>query len=557
VSPAAVIETAREALVAGEADAAVGLLRGLIDQAPQLHDARYGLAAALAAGGDAAGAAQALDDARLLHAIALMRANGVDVQRCRADPAYAIDIGLKFYAARHVAIASTAFSLGVAAGYAERQGLLTYALSLQHQGRAEEATQVFAAVNQMFPSPVTHQFLLFSLFAVENGVERHVAEARRWGRLYGQAPTPKPFPYARDPNRRIRVGYVAPSFCETQSRQFTQPVMQGHDRGAFEVFAYPAKAETGDWAAEVTVRAIGTTPDSAALALIRADEIDILVDCWGHNAGNRLTMFARRAAPIQVSWLNYQQTTGVAAMDYVLHADSVDQPGMQDLFNEEIVRLGVTSAPFRSDARGTTPAPALRNGYVTFGSFINPTKLTGETVAGWAGVLSAQPGSKLVLKYGYFIDPVLQATTAARFAGHGVDPRRIVFQGHTTGDAYEAAFGEIDLALDPSPCPGGTTTLEALSRGVPVLTLAGETFYSRIGVQQVVGAGLSELVAESWDDYAARAAAASETPERLQSLRERAYAGFAAAPCHDEAAVVGRMEDAYRAMFARWISQPA
>lgn len=550
MSALALLETARDAMIAGDSDTATALLQALVSEAPQLHDARYGLASALFASGRFDDAAATMDDARLLHAAAIMRANGVDLARCRADAVYAATIGSKFYAAKHVATASVAFSLAVSAGYTDKPGLLTYGLSLQHQGRAEEAAQVFAAVNEMYPSAATHQFLLFSLFACDNGVERHAAEARRWGERYGRSSEPAPCLQPLG-GRRIRVGYVAPSFYGSQVRQFLEPVLEGHDRAAFEVFAYAAKDEADRCPPDMVARAIGHLPDSQAAAVIRDDGIDVLIDCWGHNAGSRLTLFARRPAPIQVSWLNYQQTTGAPAIDYVMCADSVDQPGMDALLTEEIVRLGAASAPFRPDAAGASPAPALRNGYVTFGSFLNPTKLTAETIAGWARVLIGRPGSRLVLKYGYFADPVLRSVTAARFAGHGVDPRRIEFRGHTTGDAYEAEFADIDLALDASPCPGGTTTLEALSRGVPVLYLAGPTYYSRIGVQIVAGAGLPDLVADSWDDYVARAVAATESPEALQALRERAREGFAAAIYRDEPAVIGRLEDAYREMVRR------
>ena len=144
------------------------------------------------------------------------------------------------------------------------------------------------------------------------------------------------------------------------------------------------------------------------------------------------------------------------------------------------------------------------------------------------------------------------ADTAARFAGLGVDPSRLVFQGHTSGADYHAAFDQVDLALDPTPAPGGTTSLEALAHGVPVLTLAGEDFYSRIGVQVVAGGGFPELVASSAEGYVAIAAALAADPERLQALRADAPARFASSVFRDEAGVTRRLEDAYRAMFARW-----
>jgi predicted O-linked N-acetylglucosamine transferase (SPINDLY family) len=309
----------------------------------------------------------------------------------------------------------------------------------------------------------------------------------------------------------------------------------------------------------MTLRPIGRLADRAAAALIRSDGIDVLVDVWGHNAGGRLPVFAHRAAPVQVSWLNYMQTTGVAAIDYTLHSDTVDQPGMQDLFCETIWRLGATSAAFRPDRPPSgAKAPMARNGYPTFGSFNHPSKVTAVSVALWSSILRRIPNAQLVLKYRYYDDPVLQAATAAQFAAHGVDPLRLHFQGHTVGDDYAAAFDRIDLMLDPTPAPGGTTTLEALAHGAPVLTLAGETYYSRIGVELVAGAALPDLVADNPADYVEKAVAATADAVHMQALRDRVVTGFASAPYRDEKAMARRFEAAFSEMFRIWRqAQPA
>jgi protein O-GlcNAc transferase len=434
--------------------------------------------------------------------------------------------------------------------------LLMYALSLQHQGRAEEAIQVFRAAAELYPGSAAGQFLLLPHFYVQDGIARHAAEARGW---IQQHTVQAPEPAFRNPpagGRKLRVGYVAPSFTQSQVRQFIQPVLESHDRAAFEVFVFPASAEgEGGWSQPVQVQAIGSLDDKNAADLIRAQQIDVLIDAWGHTAGSRIGVFAHRPAPVQAAWLNYQQTTGLPAMDYVLHADSADGPGMAEAFVEKVWRVGAVSAPFRPDGDApTTPAPALKNGYATFGSFNNPAKLSDATVAAWARILKRQPSARLLLKYGYFADPVLCAVTSARFAAHGVDPARIEFRGHTTGEAYVAEFGDVDLALDPSPVPGGTTSLEALSRGVPVLTLDGPTFYSRTALQILTGAGLDELVARDWDDYVDRAVNLSGDGERLQALRDRVRAGFAGAIYRDEARVTRDLERAYRGMFEAWES---
>jgi protein O-GlcNAc transferase len=540
-------------LVDGEPAVAVAVARTFASQAPGEAEAHYWLSSALAANGDAAAAA-ALDDARLLHAIGLMRQMGADVTRIAQHADAAVDVANQLYRQRYVATASVAYGMALQGGERRLEPLLSYGLSLQHQGRAEEAIQVFRAAAELYPGPATQQFLLFAHFYAKEGVPRHAAEARRWA-VQHTVPLPQPM-FANGPSagRRLRVGYVAPSFAQNQLRQFIEPVIESHDREAFEIVLFPTRAEgeTG-WTRPVSVRPIGGLDDAGAADLIRSCGIDVLIDAWGHTAGSRLGVFAHRPAPVQAAWLNYQQTTGLPAMDYVLHADCVQGPGMAEAFVETIWRVGPTSAPFRPAAASiATPAPSLRNGYPTFGSFNNPAKLSDETVSAWARILKGRPDARLILKYGYFIDPVLCAATSSRFAAHGVDPSRIDFRGHTTGEAYAAEFGDVDLMLDPSPVPGGTTSLEALSRGVPVLGLAGPTFYSRTGLQILTGAGLDDLIASDWDDYVARALAVSSDAASLQALRERAQAGFAGANYRDEIAVTRDLERAYRGMFEIW-----
>ena len=519
---------------------------------PASPAARYDLAAALMAAGEAGGGEAMLEDARLIHAIGVMRSAGADVQRVRDDPDYAVMIAGQLYAQRHVAAASVAYGMAIAKDHVSQQGLLSFGLSLLHQGRAEEAIRIFTAVAEMYPGAACAQFQLYPHFMVSNGVERHAAAARRWASMYALPRGEAKLANVPRADRRLRIGYAGPAFGKSQARQFMGPLLDHHDRERFEVFVYPNQDEPAVWAQPVTVRPLAGLNDEAACALIRNDGIDVLIDIWGHTAGNRLTMFAHRCAPVQISWLNYQQTTGMTQMDYHLCADSVISDAMDAQFTESVVRVGITSAPFRPDVRGGSPAPILKTGVCTFGAFINPSKLSDESVANWSRVLLAAPGSRLLLKYGYFEDPVLRAATATRFAAHGVERERIVFEGHSTGEAYEAAFAKVDLALDPSPCPGGTTTLEAMSRGVPVLTLNGGDYYARHGVQQALGAGLPELVAQSWDDYVAKAAAWAADPAALTELRQRTREGFDNAACVDEPRMARVMEDAYRDLFGRW-----
>jgi predicted O-linked N-acetylglucosamine transferase (SPINDLY family) len=432
--------------------------------------------------------------------------------------------------------------------------MISWGLSLQHQGRIEEAVIAFTAAAQAHPGPKVHEFLLYALFFAEDGVRRHAAEVRRWAELHAP-PVPAGPPFANPPadGRRLRVGYVAPGFMNTQVRQFVMPVLEGHDRSAFDIFLFPNDAGPDAGIAGVTVRGLGALSDQDAAEQIRRDGVDVLVDLWGHTAGGRLGVFALKPAPVQCAWVNYVQSTGLAAMDYVLHAEALDAPGTAELFTEEIWPIGPVTAPFRPSARAEpTPTPALSRGYVAFASFNHPARLNDQTVAAWARILNGRAGSRLILKYDYYVDAVLQNATCARFAAHGVDPSRIEFRGRTSGADYLREFGDIDLALDPSPAPGGTTSSEAVANGVPVLTLRGPDFYSRIGVLRLEPLGLHELIAEDWDDYVARALALTADVQALQAIRQRVVDSYEGSAIRDEAGFTRRLEAAFAAMFARW-----
>ena len=547
-------DPAMAALLAGDALSAVAAFRARIAAAPADVEPRYGLASALAATGDAS-ATGALDEARTLHAVLLAASLGADAPRLSRDGDYAAEIATRLYMADWVAAAAVVFGRAIAAGHKSQAALLTYGLALQHQARAEEAIGVFRAALQLYPSPGAHQYLLYPHFLVENGPARYAAEARAWAERW--APPAEDPVFANPPlhGRRLRLGYVAPAFGALQVRQFITPILEAHDPAAVEVVLYCAtdEAERG-WPGHIAVRPIGQLTHADVAERIRRDGIDVLVDCWGHSVGSRLGVFARRAAPVQVGWINFIQTTGLQRMDYVLHSDSMAAPGTAALFTETVLSMGEVLCPYRPhpDRPPASPTPALARGQITFGSFNHPAKLSDATVRAWSRILAGRPGSRLLLKYRYFVDPVLQAATRARFAAEGAAPMRIEFRGQSDGADYLATFAEIDLALDPSPCPGGTTTCDALANGVPVLTLNGADFYARIGVQALAACALPELVAQSWDDYVARAVALTADADALDAMRQRVRPGFEAGPMCDAAGFVRRLEATFRRIFEAW-----
>lgn len=551
------VEQAREALLAGDPETAAALLEAHTATAPADHEARYWLASALLRLGRADEAAIAFDDARLLHGLAVIRAMGGDLAQCRSDGEYAAKVAANLYGQHLVGPASAAWGMAISNGRIDAQVLVSYGLSLQHQGRVEEASQIFGAAAENFPSPAVHQFLLFPQLFCEDGQVRHARESMEWARLHAPAAAEPRHANPSRQGRPLRIGYVAPNFAGSQLRQFMIPLLEAHDPSRVKVILYPARRETETgWPAWIDIHPIGDLDDAAAAELIRSDGVDVLVDCWGHTAGSRLSVFARRPAPVQAAWLNFIQTTGLPQMDYVLYADGSEAVETDGLFTEQLWPIGPVFSAFRpaEDRLPAVATPALRSGRVTFGSFNHPAKLSDGAVAVWAAILRSAPAAQLLLKYAYFADPVLQRSTQARFAAHGVAPERIIFEGRTSGKAYYEAFQRVDLALDPWPAPGATTTLEALSNGVPVLSLAGPKLtpaglFSRTMLDV---SGLGELVADSPEDYVAKALELTADIGRLNALRARVRPGFEAGACCDGPAFAGRLEAAFGEMFDAW-----
>lgn len=549
----------RQALLAGRAADAAPLFAAEIERDPAGHEARYWLASAMLLLGEPAAADQAFNDARTLHTLALARQMNADIAELRTNGDYAARVGAQLYGMGHVAMASVVWGMAIAAGKDDAQIFANYALSLQHQGRVEEASAIYRAAAAQFGDSGLHQFLVYSELFCADGEARHFAEARAWAERY--ASFPPPAPHANPPldGRRLRVGYVAPNFAGSQLRQFIAPIFEAHDPKVVDVVLYPANAASeATWPSHITIHPIGHMDDAAAAALIRQDRIDVLIDLWGHTAGSRLGVFARKPAPVQAAAINFFQTTGVPQIDYVLSAVCDDPPDLSAQFVERVWPVTSVFTPFRP-AEGRlppAPTPALATGQVTFGTFNHPAKLSPEATDAWAAVMRGAPEARLMFKYRYYGDPVMARQTAAQFAARGVAPERLLFTGHTTGEDYFKAFREVDLMLDCWPAPGSTTTLEALSNGVPVLAMTGQPmnlggFYARTILR---GAGLPELAVATPEDFVETALALAEDPAALDTLRARVRPGFDNGPIRDEAGFTRALEAAYVQMFGRWQS---
>lgn len=378
--------------------------------------------------------------------------------------------------------------------------------------------------------------------------------------ITAKLPAAAPHGNARDPERRLRIGYVSADFHLHSVAFFLEPVFANHDVAKVELFAYSDVAKPDAVTAKLRAmvpnwRDVSALNDAALAEAIRTDAIDILVDLAGHTAGNRLGVFARKPAPVQASWLGYPDSTGLAAMDARL-TDAIADPKESNAFAvERLVRLpqGFLCYGASDDAPDVAPLPAGEAGPITFGSFNNLPKLCDETLDLWAQVLLAVPGSKLMLKARGLDDPGVRQGVAARFALAGVDQARLRFAGRVRGYAgHMALYGEMDIALDSLPYNGTTTTCEALWMGVPTVTLAGDRHCARVGASLLMRVGLEECVAQTPEDYIAVAARLAADRKRLREMRAGMRARLQASPLMNGAAFTETLEEAYRALWRDW-----
>ncbi|MBX9958607.1 MAG: tetratricopeptide repeat protein [Burkholderiaceae bacterium] len=436
---------------------------------------------------------------------------------------------------------------------------------LKDLGQVEEALNMMIRGLEIDPeSLLCHNNLLFiQNYLAEQSGEQLLADARRFGEVAARLAKPyTDWPNPPDPARPLRVGLVSGDLGHHPVGFFLEGVLselttRAGDRLAF--FAYSHRLEEDATSQRLRaccqgwLKTLGLS-DEALARRIRDDRIDILIDLAGHTSGNRLAMFAWKPAPVQVSWLGYFATTGVAAMDYFLADPWTLPPEQEPFFTEQVWRLPETRLCFTPpDSQAQVNVlPALARGYVTFGCFNNLSKMNDAVVRLWAQVLQAVPNSRLLLKYRQLADASVRQRTAERFALHGISAQRLVFEGHSSRSDYLAAYHQVDIALDPFPFPGGTTTVEALWMGVPVLTLQGDRFLARQGVGLLMNAGLPEWVAADAQGYVRRASAHASDLPALAALRSRLRQQVLASPIYDAPRFAQHFETALRSIWQLW-----
>ena len=436
------------------------------------------------------------------------------------------------------------------------------AAALQLQGDMHGAIAAYRAAVELHPGDFpNHSNLLYTLnFSPDIQPQSLYEEHLRWARQHAESLTAAASPHtrAREPEKRLRVGYVSAHFKTHAVAFFLEPLIAGHDRAQVELFCYSDVLQPDEATAQFQTLAdawrdvAGLTDDEVA-AMIRADQIDILVDAAGHIGGNRLLVFARKPAPVQVTYLGYQNTTGMTAMDYRLTDAHADPPGTTDrYYTEKLVRLPEAFFVFKpsADAPPVGTLPAERNGFVTFGSLNNIPKLTPQNFRIWGAVLARVPNSRLTV-LGYERG-VFEREVRAMLAREGIDGNRVQVVGKRPRRDYLELHNEIDLALDSFPFNGHTTVCDALWMGVPSIMLEGDCYASRFGGSTLLGVGLGELIARSDGDYVELAVTLAENRERLGELRRTLRDRFAASPLVDARRFATQVEQAYREMWRAW-----
>jgi predicted O-linked N-acetylglucosamine transferase (SPINDLY family) len=546
---------------------------------PRLVEALVNLAVAVAARGDRAEAARLYEDALAVEPGSMLALNNLAILRLldgRAPEA----IALCERALTHTRDAGTLSTLGTAL---RREGRLTDALaafeeaarlepdrSLTYVGMSsvvrsmrqpDEALTLCRRAVQLDGTSVraTDTLLFTLLFVPDLPPAAHLAELIRWDTSHGLPLAQLRVPHTndRDPARPLRVGYVSPDFRDHAVAHFAEPLLAGHDRAAFTVIAYSSVGR----ADAVTERLAGLPDawrdisgmgDDEVAALVRADGIDVLVDLACHTGGNRLPVFARKPAPVQIS--HNVTPSGLSAIDYLI-ADAHLAPSLPPgVLAETIVRLPrcFTSYLPPTDAPAPAPPPALSRGVVTFGSFNNLAKVNEKVVALWAEVLRAVPGSRLAVKSSSAVDRATQRDIVAAFAALGLGDRIDCLDSTAGRNEHLAQYAQIDIALDTFPFNGHTTTCEALWMGVPVVTLAGHLFADRVGVSFLNAIELPELVAHTPDEYVQLAVELASDVARLETVRGVLRDHVARSSLCDTAGYLRILETAYREAWRRW-----
>ena len=458
---------------------------------------------------------------------------------------------------------------------AEKSSALTQkAIHRRELGQVKQAVQDCLDAITLTPADYANHTnrLLFMLADPDANAAMLASAARDFAQAFEPALQPGWPDHANhrgDPWRRLRIGFLSPDFRVHSVMYFVEGLLAQLDRRQFEVFAFYLFPRDDQVTARVEhhadhfVRLAGLNGAQQAQA-IRAHGIDILIDLAGHTGHNGLLALAHKPAPVQVSWLGFPATTGLQAVDYKFTDEVTDPPDAQDQYTEQLYRLPTLFACYRPMSRHplwryqprylVRPTPALANGFITFGSCNNLGKLTDEVLGLWGRVLEALPNSRLLIEGKGMERPDFANAYRQRCQGLGLDPARLDLVPLDTNNQY-LTYHRIDIALDPFPLTGGTTTFDVLWMGLPIVSMVGESFKSRMGVSLLTYLDRTEWLAESPEDYVRIACALASDAQALNALRQGLRAEVEASALMREDIFNHHFGEGLRVMWLRWLAQ--
>jgi len=432
---------------------------------------------------------------------------------------------------------------------------------LLQEGRIVEARAAFQAA--MALSPDFEQAWTDDLFAANYDPDLSAEALKglylRWAERFAPPAPAEAFPAPALAERRLRVGYVSQDLRAHSLRHFLRPLVDNHDRSRIESFAYSAApqpdAETDRFRGSSFEhwRDVAHSDDAQLAEAIRADGIDVLVDLGGHTAGTRLKVFARRPAPVQVTWLGYGGTTGLSAMDWYLGDRRMLPPGAEAGLVEGAWRLPRACFAYDPPAGMPDPGPlpARRRGHVTFASFSRLVRINDGVVETWSRILARVPGSRLFLNAIPFVDEGARARVAARFAAYGIDARRLELRYTRPQPATWIAYRDVDIALDPFVHNGGVTSFEALWMGAPLVSKRDRAPLGRYGDCLLGALSMEDWCRDTTEAYVDRAVAAAGDLDALAEIRAGLRARMRESELCDGKGLARAIEAAFLEMRAR------
>lgn len=430
------------------------------------------------------------------------------------------------------------------------------------QSRIAELLALVRAGRGRFPDNLELESLeIFALnFSDELSAEDLFARHRAYGVRLEQATPARPaiFTSARDPNRRIRIGYVSGDFSYHPVAQFLVPVLEHHDRSRYETYCYSVGTKLDEFTQQVATRTdvwrpVAALSETELAEVIARDAIDVLIDLSGHSGISRLGVFARQPSPVQAAWLGYLNTTGMTRVQYRITDRISDPPGLAErLHTERLVRLPHSQWCYRPFVMvpEAVASPCARSGFVTFGSFNQISKLSPSARKLWVQILHRLPDARLLimgLHPGRAREALLQS-----FERDGVAAERISLVPHLPVADYYGTFGKVDIALDSMPYSGGTTTCDSLWMGVPVITAPGERSASRSAASILTTLGLTDWIAATPQEYVELAVKRASESQRLAVLRSTLRQRMRVSPLMDEPTFARDLERILRSMWRNW-----